>query len=372
MVAVHGTPLVETGSTDDWRRVTFLWRGDAQNVVLCSRLGDPHDPVPQLARIPGTDVWFRTYEVRADLRVRYKLAINDSLAPLYDYTLPLDQAEHYENSRAAGQIADPLARHAAGDGSQVTLDGAPVWQLESRSERQPQLVTFGLPLDGRPTWFLEPRRSGPRRLLVVLDGDWLARDIGLTAVLDDLHARELIEPTLAVFVDSRGDGRLADMTNGEHLTTVIVDWIVPWARAWMGLRAGADSVTIVGASLGGLAAIDVATRSRGRIGSALAVSSALWWPREDPGQLARDLPNRTPCRLVLAPGLLEVGFPGMEGILQANCHLAAEARKLGWAVDLRPFNGGHDSAIWRDVYAFLLQELLNPRELSRPSPAFTL
>ena len=83
-VALTGTPLIEPYDADH-RLVTFLWRqeGPLDTVVV---IGGPalwwEIPDNQLEHLPGTDIWFRSYVARADLRGRYVLSPNDSLKPL--------------------------------------------------------------------------------------------------------------------------------------------------------------------------------------------------------------------------------------------------------------------------------------------------
>src|SRR5262249_23188182 len=68
----RGTPLPELppggGGT---LLLPFLWRGTAERgVVLLGTIGQD----ARLARLAGTDVWYRTYRVRRDLRFTYRLA----------------------------------------------------------------------------------------------------------------------------------------------------------------------------------------------------------------------------------------------------------------------------------------------------------
>jgi enterochelin esterase family protein len=64
--------------------VTFLWRGGAatENVVVVGPLGHREPADGRMARLPGTDVWYRTERLHAAARTVYRLAENDSLAPL--------------------------------------------------------------------------------------------------------------------------------------------------------------------------------------------------------------------------------------------------------------------------------------------------
>ena len=64
----HGAPIVE----DD--RATFLWRGEADEVMVRHRVIGWTDPLP-LRRIRDTDLWYVTTELPAGSRVEYQFEL---------------------------------------------------------------------------------------------------------------------------------------------------------------------------------------------------------------------------------------------------------------------------------------------------------
>lgn len=78
-----GAPLIEEADDDAERLVTFVWRGDARNVVLISEVVNGWwwngFADSRLFRLERTDLWYRTHRVRADARFLYRLAPNHSL-----------------------------------------------------------------------------------------------------------------------------------------------------------------------------------------------------------------------------------------------------------------------------------------------------
>ena len=64
----HGAPIVE----DD--RATFLWRGEADEVLVRHRVIGWADPLP-LRRIHDTDLWYVTTELPAGSRVEYQFEL---------------------------------------------------------------------------------------------------------------------------------------------------------------------------------------------------------------------------------------------------------------------------------------------------------
>ncbi len=65
---------------DEHSLVTFVWRdrGGTQNIVVfAGPAGWDHPKDNQMMRLLDTDLWYRTYQVRADLRTIYLLSPND-------------------------------------------------------------------------------------------------------------------------------------------------------------------------------------------------------------------------------------------------------------------------------------------------------
>jgi enterochelin esterase family protein len=67
-----GAPLVEPIPGDTVNLLfTFVWHGDSatHNVALVNTAVASYEPAQALlARMPGTDVWYRSYPARADAR----------------------------------------------------------------------------------------------------------------------------------------------------------------------------------------------------------------------------------------------------------------------------------------------------------------
>src|SRR5205085_9486593 len=102
------TPLVEPAADAQRVVVTFVWRGDpaTQGVVLQAQLGHTRDPNENaLTRLPNTDVWFRAYELRSDLRFTYDFQVR--------------------GASGATTARDPLNPRVAYDRSVVELPQAP-------------------------------------------------------------------------------------------------------------------------------------------------------------------------------------------------------------------------------------------------------
>src|SRR5260221_6157228 len=77
----RGTPLVEPLAGDPGHvLLTFLYRATepAKAITLSAQLTTSRTDPLVLSRLLGTDVWYRTYWVRSDIRLSYSLAAPDS------------------------------------------------------------------------------------------------------------------------------------------------------------------------------------------------------------------------------------------------------------------------------------------------------
>ena len=77
----NGTPLVEP--VDENRSlVTFVWGGEAPTEAVVVEGGLSGSSLDRLELLAGTDIWFRSYKARNDLRTTYELLPNVMLADL--------------------------------------------------------------------------------------------------------------------------------------------------------------------------------------------------------------------------------------------------------------------------------------------------
>lgn len=427
-VTAIGTPLVEAIDGDRAARiVTFLWRdrhgvpatdppaplprvtGPMQGpgaasttstritravVLLANKLTDPSVwEQSVLERLPGTDVWHRSYRMPSDWRATYQLAPDDGPTPLADADAPL----HGPRSRWAGIAssadADPLcARRFPGkpgepDASVVELEDAPAqpWRERRRGVArgslteqrvptsrltEPRRVWTYLPADAAVTSARVPRdepgtedpSGASHDLLVVLDGEDWADRLDLASTLDNLLADGLILPTAAVLVDAIDtQARWRELTCSDTFTDFLIHDLLPWAHETLPVSTDSARTTLSGRSLGGITALYAGLRAPDVIGAVHAQSPSLWWPADTdaggirtPGWMARAL-SAAPS--VPAQISLEVGR--QEWMLLAptrDLHGAVSAR-TDVRAQLREYEGGHDAFCWRGGLADALVDL---------------
>ena len=135
-----------------------------------------------------------------------------------------------------------------------------------------------------------------------------ATALGLLPTLDSLTAHRRIPPIIVVAIHAN-DQRLQDYgTAGTpnaqgfgaraHLyERFVLEEVMPWAAARYRLRAGPAHTAVLGSSLGGLAAFDLAWRHPDVFGTVGAMSGSFWWRTQD-GTLEEKQASRVALTMV--------------------------------------------------------------------------
>ncbi|WP_097967032.1 enterochelin esterase domain-containing protein [Streptomyces sp. or20] len=383
-----GTPLVEAlDDASGHRAVTFLWRGHRatrQVLLMATGVHDRDRPADTLLHhLPGTDVWYLGYRLRADHRGSYRLVADISPGPA-----PADPAllQRRLVALAAHGVADPLnprrlpfRRHGV-ESSVFALPEAPAqpWAGRRAGIRRGAVerhtVTGRTPGEEREVWtYLPPEGAGnpvrgrpepepepgPLPVLVLGDGGmWFGR-LGFQDTLDALIADGALPP-LAVLAPDAADATTGQRAPGgrEVCAAFLADELLPWARARWPLTADADRTAVAGQGLGGTTALYAALTRPERFGRALAQSPS-------PGPLPDD-GDRTPGEGDLPPGgedrtsapvvHLALGLQDGAASVEYGEALVPALRARGYRVVRTVHNGGRDHACWQGLLADALVE----------------
>lgn len=354
-VSATGGPLIEPLG-DGRSLVTFVWRGAAESIRAWYEIDVP------LARIPGTDLWLGSEVYPSDLRTIYCLAQGDSRS------MPLSPGP------TGPSFLDPLNPHrihfpadpsdptdSDGWGSLLELPGAEPSPWLARRPDSPtgrlEVAAFASAAFGyavTTTAYLPPSVD-PAGLPVVLlfDGYISQTVMAVPTVLDNLIAVGRIPPMAALFVHSREESRIRDLTPGPALEQMITGELLPFARETWNIGAPSGNVA-AGISRGGLAATFLAVHRPDLFGAAIAHSGSFWWPAPDegdPGQLIRDAARMANpgTRFYLDVGRMETreGPGGARPQLTVCRAMRDTLRSRGCEVTYAEFSGSHDYVNWR-------------------------
>ncbi|MGW3329204.1 enterochelin esterase domain-containing protein [Streptomyces rubiginosohelvolus] len=386
-----GTPLVETlDDAPEHRAVTFLWRGHRatrQVLLMATGIGDRDRPADSLLHhLPGTDIWYLGYRLRADHRGSYRLVADISPGPA-----PADpvRLQRRLTGLMAHGVADPLnprrlpVRWRAVESSVFALPEAPPQPWAGRRDGirrgtvERHTVT-GYTLGGeREVWtYLPPEGvdlppkgavdgdGSPLPVLVLGDGDmWFGR-LGFQDTLDALIADGALPPLVVLSPDAVDAAtRRRDLGGREAFAAFLAEELLPWARARWPLTADADRTVVAGQGSGGTAALYAGLTRPDRFGRVLAQSPS---PGGHPGDGTYGGGSATPGSGQRAYGdegpdpapVVHLGLGLHDGSASAE-HGEALVRALrarGHRVHRTVHNGGRDHACWQGLLAEALVE----------------
>lgn len=389
-VSHSGAPLVEPGSKDRERLVTFLWRSreDTRAVVLA----DFGDFVPHmtLERLSQTDVWFRSFRFPADARFFYELSVDDPAYPWVDRDPPgFPEAPRPDplNPRQYDFTRPQIFSVVELPEAPALVANAPADPASPRGEVGRFADKFASAILGNERDVFVYRPSGYREdgdpYPLLLFGASYINQIRLPLILDRLIADARVPPVVAVFVGFPASAPGQNVQDeeaggGTAFGDAMANELLPWIRERVHVTSDPRRVVIGGASAGGHSAAFVALRHPEAIGNVLAQSGAFWrgvgrtarwWgdPAHADGRegLARHVASRpgpaAPVRFHLTIGRLERGRAfdsDLISMLHASRHVRDVLEAKGYDVTLVETNGGHDPYNWEGTLPAALVALL--------------
>lgn len=375
----EGAPIVEPiDGEPDHRLVTFVWRdvdGDTENVIVLWGPAPYWDvPANTFEPLPGTDLWFKTYRVRSDLRGRYVLSPNDPLTPLAREGTD-DALRRYRRFVPDPLNPDELVLPANPDDehsierrySILELEDAPAQPLAAPRDHvahgriHRDRIHSEVLGNVRDVWVHEPASldgSAPAGLLVLLDGRVWMEHRPVAPTLDNLRADGLVPDLLTVLVDSLDwETRSRELTCHEPFLEFLAAELLPRIERRWPVAEDPGARVLDGLSYGGLTALFAGLRCPGVFGNVIAHSPSVWWSPDgdpEPGWLIRQYEQhpRTPVRAYVEMGLNE--GPAM---VPTGRRLRDVMTTKGYELTYAEYNGGHDVNCWRGGLADALPRM---------------
>ena len=370
-VAQQGTPLIERLADQEQQvLVTFLWRASEaiENVVVIGQLGTGLDFAENcMQRLLDTDLWYKTYQMRSDLRAAYTLSPNDSLIPYHRVEDWLERVKTWQpdplnpNQIVVPEQPNPLSTFELPDAPPqpwcFPRTDVPVGKMEETRFYSNSLV------NERTVWVYTPpgytTARDPYGLLVLFDGAAYLHAMNAAHTLDNLLADGLLHPLIGVLVDNVDfAARAVELGCHPPFATFVVDELMPWVQAHYHVTSDPGQRTVGGLSMGGLAAAHIGLTYADSFGKVLSQSGSFWWkPAEDEEHewLTRQfvVKGRRPLTLYLDVGLLETeaSYGNGPSMVVVNRHFRDVLEAKGYLVHYREYAGGHDYMYWRGSLA---------------------
>jgi enterochelin esterase-like enzyme len=336
----YGAPIVEGA------RTTFLWRGEADEVMVRHRVMGLADPL-RLRRIKDTDLWYTTTAMPEGSRVEYQFEIVRG-----------DHRESYVND----PLNPKLAHGPFGASSVCAATGyvVPDWTLPDPEARPGEIVEHSLASKALrrqvsysvyvPARF---RRVIRYPLLVVHDGNDYLDYAAAKTVLDNLIHRNEVAAMIVAFIPP--GNRLVEYANHAPHARFVARELVPHLTETYPLVDTPDGRTLMGSSFGGIASLSTAVRYPGQFGSLFLESASLLFtdigrdhgggPAFDPVvkfvNAFRARPKRVVEQIYMTCGMYEP-------LITPNRSMVSTFRETGMEVRYAEARDGHNWENWRD------------------------
>ncbi|MGF1508572.1 MAG: alpha/beta hydrolase-fold protein [Myxococcota bacterium] len=338
-VAENEFPIVEGTSA------TFVWRGEADEVKLRHFIYGLESAQP-LARLPNSNLWYRTLEIPHGSRVEYKFEI--------------------VRGGRGEWIQDPLnhrfARDPFGANSVFAGEGyeEPWWTAydpkTSKGSFEPLSLhseAFGTQRGGQLYFPARFRKNRQYPLLVVHDGTDYLRYTAMGIVLDNLIDLHEIPALIVAFIDS--PNRLVEYAGSEAHAQFVCKELVPYLESRLPLRSGPRSRCLMGASFGAVASLATAWMHPGFWGRLLLQSGSFAFT--DIGERNHRGPVFDPVvafmnRFRAEPGNVSerifMSCGTYESLIYENRSLLPLLQAAGMEAKLVEARDGHNWENWRD------------------------
>ncbi len=368
-VADSGAPLMEQVGDDDSRTlVTFLWRdpGDTENVLVLFFSAPSNDDFSeyQMANIPGTELWYKSYFLPSDLRTTYLFSVNDPMVPFESYADVLKRLPDYRtdplNPRDYTLMGNPNEFKV----SVLELPGAPKqpWNIPRR----------GVPKGTNHMHTMDSEILGTRQHITVhvppgytaegdechvfllFDGWSYYNFANITTVMDNLMYTGRIPPYLLVMhTNADQEIRARELPCHAPFVDFLNQELMPWVHENYHITSDPARTVVGGSCFGGLAAAYAAFTSPERFGNVISQSGSFWWPGKGTPGLADEWlteqfreRSRLPIRFSMDIGSLELAIMEYDP-MTTHRNMRDVLQEKGYEVDYFEYTGGHDMVCWR-------------------------
>lgn len=340
-VARHGSPIVEGD------RATFLWQGEADEVLVRHRVMGLPDPLT-MRRVPETNLWYVSIDMPPESRVEYQYEIVRGT---------------YRESFVNDPLNPKLAHSPFGASSVCAATGyeVPEWTLPDPEARAGTLAEDGFQSKALrrhasfrvyvPAQFTRLLRYP---LIIVHDGYDYLNFASMQTVLDNLIHRGEMSEAIVVFTPP-GERRLVEYANYAPHARFVARELVAHLDEHYPLVDKREGRTLMGSSFGGVASLSTARRYPSLFGSLILQSASLVFTdigMHHGGGAAFDpvvkFVNRYRAHPKPVANRIYMSCGMYEPLITPNRSMVSTLRETGMDVRYREARDGHNWENWRD------------------------
>ncbi len=360
-IKAKGTPIIEEIPGDKNRiKVTFLFMVmNAEKVEIFSTFSGFNGASNRMNRIPNTDIWYRTYEVKKGTSFVYGFLINDWMEDSVEEKLKRIVPDQFninkfvftkdEESLDSEELIMSLMENYDDEIKKLTNINIGVPSGKIKLQRIKSLV-YGC---RRRVWVYIPESyyncTEPLDLIVLTDGYTYLYDVNVNIIFDNMIYNNLIPPTVVIFIDNQN--RREELSCCNKFADFIASEVIPWVRNAYNISKSPDKVTIAGSSLGGLTASYLGYCHPEIFGRILSQSGSYWWGPENEEQWLIEKFKSSellPLKFYLDIGEYEnESYGNRPSMVEVNEKMRDALISKGYSVIFSKFSGGHDYVCWK-------------------------
>lgn len=358
----EGTPLIEEVQGEEKVIITFLYRGNegVNNVLIYGGVPGYRYSENIMERLEDTDIWFKSYIVRNDVKFEYNFSLNYEFHNDYKKIKKNSIIDSLNPKRVINMNDEENPESVETVYSLVELPKVKpdIWTIPNKQVEKGniKLSRFESKIMGntRRIWVYTPNeydeKASPYNLLVLTDGFDYLNYLSANVVLDNLIHEKRIPPTVCILVDS-SKNRYEELTCNEYFMKFITEEVMPWGYENYNITREPEKTIIGGLSLGGLTASYIALKRWDIFGKVLSQSGSYWYESQ---WITKEFEKeqKLPIRFYLNAGLLEEApYDDEPVMMEVINNMRDVLLSKSYDVKYENFQSGHDYLCWGETLA---------------------
>lgn len=313
-----------------------------------------------MEKVPDTDIWYKTYKVRNDVKFKYKFSMNYQPDDSYKKISQNSIVDPFNLNTIifVKDEEDPESEENVSSIVYLPNVKPDRWTLSSDIVKKGSISFSRFHSQKsdivRRIWVYTPygydKQKSPYNLLVLTDGFDYINYMSVQTVLDNLIDGGEIPPTVCVLVDTARN-RYEDLTCNDSFSEFLSTELMQWVYENYNATKKPQETIIGGVSLGGLSAAYIAFKNPDIFGNVLSQSGSFWYENEWLTQKYKES-KILPLNFYLNAGVLEDKPYDVDPIMMDVINNMRDVLlSKGYSVKYENFYSGHDYLSWGETLA---------------------
>ncbi|WP_297638435.1 alpha/beta hydrolase-fold protein [uncultured Clostridium sp.] len=336
-------PLIQKIENEDLDVfIIFVYIGDkdTKNVLVISPLGGKNIKENLMKNIEGTNIWYKKYISKNDIKFRYYFSINDSLDNnwcsriknrMYDRLNNLKLK--FDDETVMSYVVMPKCKNILYKNENLNNGKLIKHNIYSNFLKEFRNLVIYNPYEIKDI----TKECG---VIVFLDGKEHIDLLNANLILDKLNSEHKIQPIIGIFVESNEKSRSRDLRYNSMFEKFIINEAIPFVKRKYNIIIDPHKNIITGFSLGGMMATYIALRNSDIFRNVISQSASYHFKVNTMKKEIRDCNNK--LNIYMDVGILE----DRNMMINPNNKIYSILRKKGFKIKYEMFKSGHDYLSW--------------------------